>query len=119
WGDGIWLTWMIPATGEAGGVAGSQQGVEQIPQQSNTLSDFTASLMTSALIPQAIIGNAQIPPDAQTSGMKLPLDDDTARTLVYTLGVPRANVEHLLDQVNQQIKLDSAATAKMSGTTAL
>jgi tetratricopeptide (TPR) repeat protein len=100
WGDGVWLTWMTPAAGDAVGVTGRRQGAERTPQQSDTLGDFIASLLTSAPVREAI---AQIRSDTQARGVRVPLDDDTARRLVYALGIPRANVEDLLDKVNQQL----------------
>jgi len=99
WGDGIWLAWMTPAAGDVSGIAGSRQGAERTPQQNDTLGDFTASLLTSAPVREAI---AQIQSGTQASGVRVTLDDDTARRLVYTLGIPRANVEDLLDKLNQQ-----------------
>ena len=100
WGDGIWLTWLTPAAGDAAGGVGSRQGAERTPQQNDTLGDFTASLLTSAPVREAI---AQIQSGTQASGVRVTLDDDTARRLVYTLGIPRANVEDLLDKLNQQL----------------
>ena len=115
WGNDLWLTWMNPAGAPLAGASGGVLGLEEPELEEQEVGEFEAAV-TSHLqqigylrtLPAtaADTGPAVLSPDdsidTSVRDIRPPLDDEGVSRLVQILGIPRSNVENLVDKVDQK-----------------
>jgi hypothetical protein len=117
WGDGPWLLWTVPAEPDlASYIAVARREIatkkRQAPELGKYASVLAAQLSLAEPAPQAK-GIVEPTSRGLSESTRPELDDDTARMLVDTLQVPRANVENMVDQLQKKTQLYESTRSKL------
>lgn len=108
WAEEPWLLWMNPPTADPAQQPAATLGDDQAPE----LSDVEAALQTQLSLARkrndtpAPMAPLVLGLDQEPQPSALPptprLDEDTIQRLVQVLGIPRANVEDLVDKLDRK-----------------
>jgi hypothetical protein len=102
WGEGIWMFWNAPrpaaeVTFDLKGLDNEVLGIDDLPSAPELTSHEKA--LKSLLIADGVEAGSL---SRQEANGPAEIDEDTAQRLVYALGVPRGNVEVMLQKLAQQ-----------------
>ncbi len=108
WGPGPWLLWMNPPEGDSGGAAGASPGAR--PELDEIKEILQAQLSQLKASPQGDMPSYGVEIvwsmfSGSGGGLEMAqslqpaLDDDEVKQLVQSLGIPRGNVQRLLDEL--------------------
>ena len=115
WGEGIWMFWNVP---ESGSPVDSTALIRSLEKGKKA---FDLSHQEAALVQQLAGSGARGPVSFSQVQGALPggmpsldeVDEATVQRLVYTLGVPRGNVEEMLAKLSEKAQLYDSVRSKM------